>query len=427
MPSFPIERFINIGLRGSTLLAKFTLLFLLAYFLEPEDVALYGLLVATIAYSLYGLGFDFYSYSTRELIGTPPKYWAKLLRDQGVFFGMIYMVILPLLILVFYFELLPWSVAPWFFALLVLEHLAQEMNRLLVAMSRQLLASVVLFLRAGLWAFVVAVFFWFAADTRNLEFVLAAWFLGALTASLLGLTALWTLDRACLRQSIDWRWIRRGIKVALPLLLATLALRGMFTVDRYWVQAVSGMEVLAAYVLFAGVANTVTSFLDAAVFVFLYPKIISSFKEKDAKGFNKCMMSLFRQTLVVTLVLSLSAAVLIHPVLSLLQKDIYSLHVGILYILLVGILFFSMSMVPHYGLYAMSMDRHIVISHVIAFISFLIFAVLFTQLLPVYGVPLALCCAFAIMLVHKSTAYIRLKEKQSWVGPIESTNGMGSL
>ncbi|WFE72462.1 hypothetical protein P8S55_05035 [Halomonas sp. M1] len=409
MPAFPLERLINLGLRASTLLAKFSLLFFLAFFLEPAEVALYGLLVATIGYSLYGLGFDFYSYSTRELIGSSQKQWARLLRDQGVFFVGIYLAVLPLLFLIFYFELLPWSVAPWFFAILVLEHLAQELNRLLVAMSRQLLASIVLFLRSGLWAFIVAIFFWLLPETQSLDFVFIAWCLGALVACLLGSTALLALDRRCLSKSINWNWISRGIKVAFPLLVATLALRGMFTIDRYWVQNLSGTDVLAAYVLYAGVANTVMSFLDAAVFVFLYPKIIRAYKEQDLKSYNDGMKNLLRQTLLVTFILCVLAALLIHPMLFLLQKEIYTLNVNILYVLLIAIIFFAMSMVPHYGLYAMSVDRHIIISHIIAFISFFMFAALFSILLPIYGIPLALCCAFAIMLVYKSMAYSRFK------------------
>lgn len=427
MPAIPVERFINLGLRGGVLLAKFALLFLLAYFLEPVEVALYGLLVATIGYSLFGLGFDFYSYSTRELIATSPKQWARLLRDQGVFFGVTYLVILPLLLSVFYLELLPWSVAPWFFVILVLEHLAQELNRLLVAMNRQLLASIVLFFRAGLWAFVVAICFWFFDAARSLEFVFTAWCLGALAACVLGSTALLALDRRCLQQSIDWRWIGRGIKVAFPLLVATLALRAIFTTDRYWVQSVAGADILAAYVLFAGVANAVMSFLDAAVFVFLYPKIIKAYKEQDLKDFNVGMKALLRQTFFITVLLSISAALFIHPVLFWLQKEIYILNVNILYVLLIAIFLFAMSMVPHYGLYAMSMDRHIIVSHIVAFIVFLIFATLFSLMLPVYGIPLALCCAFATMLVSKSMAYIRLKRKQPWVGSGEFTAEAGSL
>lgn len=402
-------KLVNISLRASTLIAKFTLIFVLAYYLDPVDVALYGLVVATISYSLYALGFDFYSYSTRELLGSSPDQWARLLRDQGVFFGLIYALILPLLFLIFFFGLLPWAVAPWFFFLIVLEHLGQELNRLLVAMSRQLLAGVVLFIRSGLWAIVVAFLFWHSEDFRELDLLFFAWSAGVSLACLLGGLALWSLERECLKIKIDWQWIVKGIKVALPLLLATLAVRAVFTIDRYWVESISGSEVLAAYVLFAGVASAVIAFLDAGVFVFLYPKIVSAYKEGDASAFKSGMLSLLKQTVIITLLLCMAASILIHPVLDWLQKEVYTQHVGVLYVMLVAMFVYSLSMVPHYGIYAMSSDKYIVVAHILTLCVFLVVAAVLASTWPTYAVPVALAVAFAFMTVCKASAYVFLR------------------
>lgn len=108
--SFPMAKIANLGLRGSTLIAKFMLLFVLAYYLEPIDVALYGLISVTIFYGLYFLGFDFYTYSTREILGSSHQHWARLLRDQAVFFGLTYCIVLPFFLLLF---LLDYCLGPW--------------------------------------------------------------------------------------------------------------------------------------------------------------------------------------------------------------------------------------------------------------------------------------------------------------------------
>ncbi|MEC9483934.1 MAG: hypothetical protein UMU75_11555 [Halomonas sp.] len=415
LQGFPLVRFINLGLRSSTLLAKFALIFLLAYFLDPADVALYGLMAVTIAYSIFGLGFDFYTFSTREIVGSEPDQWMRYLRDQGIFFGLTYTGVLPLLSLIFMLGLLPWWVAPWFFALVLLEHLAQELNRLLIAMSRQLLASFVLFLRSGLWALAIVALFWLWPEYRSLRFVFAAWTLGALAACLCGSLAFLSLDRMSLKMPVDWQWIRQGVKIAVPLLVATLAIRGVFTFDRYWVQSLASTEVLAAYVLYAGVANAVMSFLDAGVFVFLYPRLISAFKGLDGVKFRSGMRGLLQQTALVTLLLVISAAILIHPLLIWLDKNAYIENVNILYVLLLAIGFYALSMVPHYGLYAMSQDRHIIYSHVSTFLVFVALAATLTQWNSVYGVPLALCGAFSLMLIHKTLAYIVLKSRLPWM------------
>ena len=157
---------------------------MLAKFLEPADVGLYGLLSATVSYVLMALGFDFYAYVTRELIAADHRQWASMLRDQTVFYGLTYSALLPLCLLLFWLGFLPWKLAVWFFPLLALEHVAQELNRLLVAISEPLWASIVLFVRSGAWAVIAAFWMWLDPGQRTLEFVLGAWAVGVLAACL---------------------------------------------------------------------------------------------------------------------------------------------------------------------------------------------------------------------------------------------------
>ena len=50
-----LNKLANIGLRGITLASKFALLLVLAKYLEPSDVGLYGLIAVTVAYGMYPL------------------------------------------------------------------------------------------------------------------------------------------------------------------------------------------------------------------------------------------------------------------------------------------------------------------------------------------------------------------------------------
>lgn len=216
MPHDSLHRLANIALRFITLGSKFVFIFVLARLLRPDEVGLYGLLTATISYALMALGFDFYTFTTRELINTDRKLWAALLRDQSVFYCITYVVIVPLCFLIFWMGFLPWTLALWFFPLLLLEHAGQEFNRLLVAMSEPLWASLVLFLRNGLWAVVAAVSMWLLPDHRHLGFVFAVWSISSFLACLLAASRLRHLDRATLSYAINWDWIKRGARVAVP-------------------------------------------------------------------------------------------------------------------------------------------------------------------------------------------------------------------
>jgi len=107
---------------------------------------MYGLLTITISYALYFLGFDFYIFTTREVLKAELETQGRLLKSQVGLSLLLYAVFLPLSMSLFVFGLLPWWLAPWFLGLLILEHINQELNRLLVAINRQLIASWVLFL-----------------------------------------------------------------------------------------------------------------------------------------------------------------------------------------------------------------------------------------------------------------------------------------
>ena len=412
MPKQSLIRFINIALRGITLASKFLLIFFLAKFLEPKDLGLYGLLVVTISYALYLLGFDFYTYTTREILKREREEWGGLLKDQGALSVVLYAIFLPLLSLIFVKGLLPWNIAGWFFVLLVLEHLTQEISRLLITISEQLLASVMLFLRSGIWAVIVTALMLMRSDTRDLNMVLGAWTLGSFSALLLGGYRLKQLNISGWNKSIDWQWIGKGLKIAIPLLVATLALRGLFTVDRYWFADLASLETLGAYVLFMGISSALISFLDAGVFAFIYPGLISAHHNKDAAAFKQKLRALLFQTLIFSGAFAIVALLIIDPLLIWLNKPIYLKHENLFPWTLLITLLYSLGMIPHYALYAQGLDRPIIHSHIASLLIFIPVTWLLSRYWPLQAVPAGLCIAFVFILLWKCLAFVRLTPAQ---------------
>lgn len=403
-----LDRLLNLALRGMTLAAKFLLILFLARFLEPSELGLYGLLVAAIGYALYMLGLDFYTYTTRELLKHDRAQWGGMLKSQVALTLVLYCVCLPLLLLVFVAGSLPWWVAGWFFALLILEHLNQEASRLLIAVSDPLFASMALFLRQGAWVLVLVPVMYFEPLLRNLVMVLGAWTIGGLMALSVAAWRLAMMRAGGWWLPVDWRWIWVGVRVALPLLVATLAVRALFTFDRYWLESLAGLDVLGAYVLFISIATAMGAFLEAGIFVFAYPGLIAAFQRDEPALFMQGMRRLFIQTSVLIVGFSMLALLLINPLLNWLDRPLYHQHVGIFPWVLLAMALYNLSMIPHYGLYAQRQDRPIIQSHIVALPVFL----LATWLLIVHwsnlAVPIGLCVAFSLMLVWKTVAYIRL-------------------
>lgn len=393
------------GLRVATLVSKFALIFVLAKLLPPQDVALYGLMAATIGYALMALGLDFYTFATRDLIVTPRHSWAGKLRDQGIFYLVTYALVLPPALLLFSHGLLPWSMALWFFPLLAVEHFAQEFNRLLVAISKPLWASIVVFLRSGLWAIAVATWMWLHPASQQLSFVFGAWLLSAALACALALWPLRHIDRQSLGSRINWAWIWRGLKLALPFALATLCLRAIYTADRYLIEWLDGVQVLAAYVLFVGMANAVMSFVDAGVFSFQYPRLLTAASQGKKEAFAHEMKRLWRNTLLVTGLLTVAAYVLARPVVQWLDQPAYAAQLGLLPWTLAAVALMTISMVPHYALYARHRDRVIITSHLASVAVFALAAWLLRPPLGPATIPAAVVVAMAFILGFKLLAY----------------------
>ncbi|MDO7895444.1 hypothetical protein [Pseudomonas citrulli] len=403
-----IKRLINLNIRAATLVSKFALIFFMAKYLDARDVGIYGLIAATIGYAIYLVGFEFYNYSTREIIGSDPDLLYGYLKDQLVLYAVAYLLAFPLVVIFFSHGFITFEYIYWFGVLLIVEHLAQELNRILVAVSQQMLASVVLFVRSGIWCLLIILFMYLSPATRNLNFVFALWFLGCLLALFIGLWGLRSYNGSSFFKPVNWLWIKKGLRLVWPLLIASLCIRGIFTIDRYWVERVAGLDVLGAYVLYIGMATAVLSFLDAAVIVFYYPKLILSAKAKDYYQFSINMRGLNFNVIGFTAFLSAACYLFGWGMVVWLEKAVYVEYFYILKWLILAIALYSLSMIPHVGLYALHKDSHIFFSQVGGLGVFLVsyFAMRMVDIDGVAAVLWGMCNAFATIFIWKSLAYV---------------------
>lgn len=403
----PMRQMLGLALRGATLASRFLLIFALAKLMEPAEVGLFGLLTVTVGYALLVLGFDFHMHAVRNLVAADRSQWSALLRDQGVFYGLAYLVLMPVGLLLFALELLPWTLALWFFPLLALEHIAQEFHRVLLGISEPLWASVVLFLRWGLWALVAVPWMWLDPAQRRLDFVLLAWLVGVACACVLAASRLHGLNRVALTRAVDWAWIWRGVRVAAPFLVGSLSLRAINTIDRYWIEGLGGLEVLAAYVLFGGMGNAVTSLLEATVFSFIGPALMDAANRGDRQAFDALMRRLARQTLAVTAVLACVVLVIARPLLGWLQHPVYVEHLPLLYWTMLAVALSALGVIPQYGLYARRMDRPVILGHVLTLPVFAGAVWCLEGTLREAAIPAALASAFLFLLLAKWSALRR--------------------
>jgi len=396
-----ITRLLNIALRGLSMGSRLILIFALAKYLTPAEVGLFGLMLATVSFSVLIVGADYYTYSQRELLARPKEEWSFVIQHQMKAQFLLYAVLLPLQLVVFVFGLMDWKYALWFFALLLLEHVAQEINRLLVAMHRQLAASGILFIRMGSWVLVVIPLMFFFEEYRTLTSIYTAWMIGSALAILIGLYKIRQTLPIWEKVQVDYSWLKKGFKVGGLFLLATLCFKGLLTFDRYAVEALSSLETLGVYVFYIGIVMGAYNFLDPAVFSFLYPRMLQSYQMKEKDRYQKTFKELTLSTVLISILLAAVIWFVTPLLIQWVDKPIYSTYINSLGLLIAAGFVYAIGYVPHYALYAMKSDRWIVASHVTALIMFFVSLALFKLDNGIETVALALLLAFSCMAMLK--------------------------
>lgn len=394
-------------LRLWTLATRFVLIFFLARFLLPSEVGLYGLLVATMGYVVYLLGMDMYTYTNREILKAPAHRWRPLAKSHTAFLLLVYVIVLPLLLLLFAFGLLPWALVAWFFILVVTEHLALEIDRMLVAMSDQFSASLVVFLRQAMMPSTIVPLMVLVPESRNLTAVLVVWTSYNVVAIVLGIALIARKVADGERERVDWAWIRSGILVSLAFLTGTLLLRVLFAADRQIVAIYDDLEVLGAYTFALSVGTGLSSTLSVAVHQFGYPKVVIAAHERDREEFNRGLKTMGWQTAIVVSLAAIAVVALKDWLVAWVGGGIYAEYSWLLPASLGVYALYNASIVPHYGLYALHKDRTILAATGAALLTFIVTVVfcLTGNTSAVVSVLLGLSAASIILIAVKWVGY----------------------
>ena len=398
-------RILNMTLRAGTLGSRFLFVFFLAKYLDPESVGYYGLFTATVGYFLYLVGLDFYTYTTREILKAPLEKRGQMLKGQAALSALLYAIVVPLAVWVLPQAGWPSELLLWFFPILVLEHLNQEISRLLTALSEQITASLILFMRQGSWALAIVALMVIDPNMRRLHAVMACWLAAGVVAALLGLRKIRQLRLGGWHFPVDWSWVKTGAKLSLAFLLATLALRGVQTIDRYWLQSLTNIETVGAYVLFLSIAGTLMVFLDAGVFAFAYPELIDLHHKQQHAQAHRKVKQLLIYILLAAVAFSVISWLLLPYLLQWINKPLYLESIWLYPWLLLATVINALGMAPHYALYAQQRDKAIIGSHVGAMLLFVLAVWLLSHTLPTLAVPLGLVIFFTVILVSKAAAY----------------------
>lgn len=401
------ERPINVALRSATSVGRFLFIIVLAKYVSPTALGWYGLFAAAVAFCLFLVGMDFYTFSTREIIQAPPEARGRMIKGQSVMASVTYLCLIPIALAVFGSFNWPSTLLILFGPLLALEYASQEMSRILIAFSRQIEASILMFLRQGSWVLIATLLLLLEPASRDLAPIIVCWAISGTAAAIYGGWRVSRLDIKGWKSAIEWDWVFRGIRISATFLIGTMALRGIQTLDRYWLEILSGLEAVAAYALYAGISGALLVLLEAAIFSYLYPTLIRLESRQQTKQIDNLVQRAIFETILVSIIFSMASYIAIPHVLGWIGKETYLSELWMFPWLLIATIINGVGMVPHYALYAAHRDKAIVYSHFLGAMTFAVVTAFLSQSSSASAVPIGITAAFFVISVSKFCAYLR--------------------
>lgn len=401
------------ALRLATIASKAILLVYLARYLEPDELGQYGLLAATVNYAVLAFGLEYHFYNTRQILQqSDQKAQALCIRNQLLVHLVLMPAGLPFLLLVFVLGLLPWQVAGFFYAILILDHLAQEFTRFVTTLQRPMTANLMYFLRSGwIWAVVPAGVLY--PQMRSLTAVWIGWIFGSSLCVALAVFVLRKLPwREVLAAPPDLKWILQGFRVCATYLLATLSSMSLLLADRYAIEIFDSTTMVGVYTFYSAIASAVQSVVYANVGMLLYPRSAQAYLRGDEAGYRSLVRKLAWRAPAMALLFSLAAALAIYPLLAVVGRPMYAEYVSVLWIVLAGAIAAAAAEAPHVALYIRHRDFSILAAEVLTAIVGLASLLFLVPRFGIYGAAVSVTIAWTSLYLIR--AFLVIAANGNW-------------
>ena len=342
-------------LRGLSVLAKF--LFTTLFFkFSVSDFGEYSLVATTILLLVFVLGMDFYSYANREILeaGSNPQ---KIIFNQFSLYLILYILLFPLVYLIFKLEGFNPAYRYLFYLVLISEHLNFEFYRLLFVFKKPLAANINLFLRNAFWV-IFATIYLYKYHQISIYMILLMWLGGNIAALIFSLVISFSKRKKISRTNFkfDKSWILKGLYVSMPYILGSLAYKTIEFSDRYLIDYFLGKQAVGVYAFFSNMANVLNIILFTVVVSVLYPDLVESILSKNKARFIIIYRQFKKEIMFYALGVGILLLVFLPLILIYIGKSEYVHQIYIFVLLLLANIALNLSFLYHFVIYAYKKD-----------------------------------------------------------------------
>jgi O-antigen/teichoic acid export membrane protein len=390
--------------RGMTLASRFFLLAFMAGFLKPSDVGIWGIIGSTTVIAVLFLGLDFYVYNARNILSDKStSHIESLLKHQLVFYLFTYVIFSPVIV-IFANAFIPFELIIPLYVIIVLEHLSQEMYRLLIVLFKPVFAHFIIFVRSGLWIYALLLLMWCFPDLRKIETILWGWISGGSLSIVISMLLLREQGISFFKNyDISWKYIYKGLKCAALYFISSICFKLLMHLDRFFLKHYTNDAFVGVYSFYSSFAAVINTFVTTSVMSVYYPSLVSAYQDKRKIDYSDALKKMTYSSALFSFFVGLGLLLLVYfYVHCFLSKEIYGDYFPLFLILLISAFVMTFSHIAHYQLYAKGHDRLVLGSSVVAVVFTLSLQYCLVPGYGVYGAAMATFCGFLCVLLLKN-------------------------
>jgi O-antigen/teichoic acid export membrane protein len=381
---------------------KYVFLIYIAKTLTVQEVGVYGLIVSTLVIVVQFVGFEYNLFNAREILST--KIIAEkgeMIKDQFALHITTYPFAIVILLLLFILEVIPWQYILIFYCLMIVEHLSQEIFRILVVCFKPVTATILQFIRSAGWIIPAILLIHYGESEESINFILYTWLLGSLISVLAGWYYLNKLFSFSLRDKINYSRIKKGIKSSFPFLLVAGLYSIMIMIDRFIIDYYYGKSEVGIYFFYVTIASAFHMLLTYAVAINYGPRCLETYQENGVSEYIVIKKEFKIQSIKIGIILAPFFIFGIYAALFFVDIPAYKEHIDVFWFLFAGVVIQYAQEMFHLDLYVRRMDIEILKSVIIVFFLTLIVQIFLIKNYALIG------AAIGVIFIHLVTIIIK--------------------
>ena len=386
------EKVFNLFLRGLSSISKLALLIFIAKYHPLNETGIYGIIIGQLALGSLVIGYDFYSYSNREIVNQTAER-DQIIFDSFYFYKYYYLLSIPFVTSLFLINQGFINYLPFFLFLLISEHLSQELVRILVSEKRNTEASIAVFIKQFMPSVSYVIYLYISSP--NLYALFSMIIISSIFSFMYSYQRL-NIKIQGLKKNLIW--IKKGVKLSTIFILSTVCLRFVSTFDKTIINQYFDETIVGIYSFLFTISMSLNILIEVMVINFGFKDLISS--GDNVKKLKKTFHSMVLETFFYGIFFIIFLNLIFGSVIDIVDKPLlgeYLLEFN--FLILIAILF-SLSSIQTLYFYSKKYDSFNLIMN-------FIFLSLFISTILIVNIDTLLEFIFCILISYVSILLIK--------------------